>query len=335
MAKELPYFKFYSSEWMAGDITLEDFETQGVFINVCVVYWSRAGDVTLPRLKKRFRENPACIKTLIDEGFIKVDEDDNVSITFLDEQIDEWEQLAEKNRLNGQRGGRPRKKPPVNNKKPPGLSELTPPLPDDNPPVTGAKPKKSNKEEKREEEKKEEKSVARAHVKVKTREEFEDAVKKLFAQMDKMQYFAEFCEYWCAMDEINDCMAWQADPYFLSRLTMKVGSWVDRAEKTIKADKTHPFAEFIEIWMLETKPSRDYLKACENRLQNVNFSVKELTAAYYEDKKNNGINANIMKVIVALMKKKAKPKAKEVEQVEAGEKVSAEEIERIRKEKGI
>ena len=40
MAKDLPYFKFFCSEWNDGDITLEDFKTQGLFINICSYYWS-------------------------------------------------------------------------------------------------------------------------------------------------------------------------------------------------------------------------------------------------------------------------------------------------------
>jgi len=55
MAKDLPYFKFYSSEWNDGDITLEDMKTQGVFINVCSYYWSRGCHLEQPKLYKRFR----------------------------------------------------------------------------------------------------------------------------------------------------------------------------------------------------------------------------------------------------------------------------------------
>ena len=40
MAKSLPYFKFFCSEWSDGDITLEDYQTQGLFINICAYYWS-------------------------------------------------------------------------------------------------------------------------------------------------------------------------------------------------------------------------------------------------------------------------------------------------------
>ena len=41
MAKELPYFRFYASEWLEGDITLEDMATQGLFTNICAWYWHK------------------------------------------------------------------------------------------------------------------------------------------------------------------------------------------------------------------------------------------------------------------------------------------------------
>ena len=56
MARELPYFKFYTGEWANGSIVLEDFTTQGVFINICCWYWSKQGDVKTRHLKKKFPE---------------------------------------------------------------------------------------------------------------------------------------------------------------------------------------------------------------------------------------------------------------------------------------
>ena len=55
MAKELPYFKFFVSEWNDGDITLEDLETQGLFINLCSYYWSNGCKITLSKSIKKFR----------------------------------------------------------------------------------------------------------------------------------------------------------------------------------------------------------------------------------------------------------------------------------------
>jgi len=43
MAKELPYFKFEPAEYIAGDIQDCSFEAQGVFINICALYWIKQG----------------------------------------------------------------------------------------------------------------------------------------------------------------------------------------------------------------------------------------------------------------------------------------------------
>ena len=58
MAKELPYFKFFPSEYLQGSITLEDYEVQGFFINLCALYWNRDCDLCLKHVNKRLiREN--------------------------------------------------------------------------------------------------------------------------------------------------------------------------------------------------------------------------------------------------------------------------------------
>ena len=55
MARELPYFKFFVSEWNDGDITLESLECQGLFINICSYYWSNECDLTIEKLLKKFK----------------------------------------------------------------------------------------------------------------------------------------------------------------------------------------------------------------------------------------------------------------------------------------
>lgn len=109
MAKELPYFKFITSEWLDGEITLEELETQGLFINICALYWSKEGRVYLTKLKKRYRNaTQESFNSLIEEGFIQVNED-LVSISFLDEQLKERRAKSLTNSKNGKKGGRPRK----------------------------------------------------------------------------------------------------------------------------------------------------------------------------------------------------------------------------------
>lgn len=88
MAKDLPYFKFFCSEWTDGDITLEDYRVQGLFINVCSYYWSNNCDVSIVKLKKKFKQESETIDYLIKEDLIKVKGQD-ILISFLDEQLDE------------------------------------------------------------------------------------------------------------------------------------------------------------------------------------------------------------------------------------------------------
>lgn len=87
MARDLPYFKFYVSEWNDGSITLEDYYTQGLFINICSFYWSRECNVTKTHLYKRFKEKEI-IDNLIDLEIIKLD-NDKVVIEFLDNYLEE------------------------------------------------------------------------------------------------------------------------------------------------------------------------------------------------------------------------------------------------------
>ena len=75
MAKDLPYFKFFCSEWNDGDITLETYEHQGLFINICSYYWSNECNVNFDKLLKRFRGNDELIGDLSAAGLFKLDED--------------------------------------------------------------------------------------------------------------------------------------------------------------------------------------------------------------------------------------------------------------------
>ena len=118
MAKELPYFKFYVNDWLNGDITLEVFELQGLFINVCAYYWSKDCDLTYVNLLKKFRDNNDQIQMLIDCKVIKI-EKNHVSISFLNEQVQSKEVQKINNRKNGLLGGRPKKE--ITENKPNGL----------------------------------------------------------------------------------------------------------------------------------------------------------------------------------------------------------------------
>lgn len=138
MADSLPWFKFDAAKWITGDITLEDLEVQGVFINICSQYWFKGGKLSLSEIKRRLSAaKPTAFEALIERGIIAVSgpSGDEISISFLDEQIHERKSIAAQNSLNGARGGRPKSE-----NKPTALI-----------PLSETKAKKSREEEKREE----------------------------------------------------------------------------------------------------------------------------------------------------------------------------------------
>jgi hypothetical protein len=105
MAKGFHYFKFIATEWLTGDICFEDYELQGIFINVCAIYWHRNGDVTINELEKRLKTDR--LISLIDR-FISVNESGKITIKFLDEQLLDAGHISKVNSQNGSLGGRPK-----------------------------------------------------------------------------------------------------------------------------------------------------------------------------------------------------------------------------------
>ena len=108
MAKSLPYFKFYCSEWNDGDVTLEDYRTQGVFINICSYYWSQECDISEEKIQKRFKNCKKQIENLKKAEIIFF-VDGKLLIKFLKKQWAERDSAKHKNRANGLKGGRPKK----------------------------------------------------------------------------------------------------------------------------------------------------------------------------------------------------------------------------------
>lgn len=105
MAKELPYFKYFPSEWVTGDITLCSMETQGLFVNLCCYYWMKNCSMSLANAKQRFSKYEASLNELLKIGILKIDENENVVINFLDKQMNEFVNVSEKRSLSGALGG--------------------------------------------------------------------------------------------------------------------------------------------------------------------------------------------------------------------------------------
>lgn len=138
MALGLPYFKFIVTEWLTGDIVYEELEIQGLFINICAIYWQRNGILTVDDIEKRYKK-PEALKSLL-QHFISAN-DGKISIKFLDEQLSERGEKSVTNSKNGSLGGRPKGYKTLNKK------------PNANRTLTEPKANESHKEEEIEEEK--------------------------------------------------------------------------------------------------------------------------------------------------------------------------------------
>lgn len=104
VAKELPYFKFEPSQWENGNIQLCGFEAQGVFINVCSMYWQRLGNLPYKlAVQKICNGNATALDSLCEEEVIKVIDGD-ICIDFLNEQLSEFENTSKVNSQNALEG---------------------------------------------------------------------------------------------------------------------------------------------------------------------------------------------------------------------------------------
>ena len=108
MAREIPYFKFFTGEYLTGDITLCDINTQGVFVNICCYYWNKQGHYFLANAKQRFNDNIKEIDELVRKNIIKV-ENDMIQIDFLDAQLKERTMLHNNRVVAGRKGGKTKK----------------------------------------------------------------------------------------------------------------------------------------------------------------------------------------------------------------------------------
>lgn len=89
MSRDLPYFKFFTGEWLNGDIVLEDYELQGIFVNLCAFYWHRDCELSIDQACKKLRIVESKIWDLASAGVLELDEN-MVRIRFLDEQKNEF-----------------------------------------------------------------------------------------------------------------------------------------------------------------------------------------------------------------------------------------------------
>src|SRR5215204_1647036 len=106
MSKRLPYFQFEPAEYLTGDIMFCSLASQGLFSQICCLYWQRDCKLTFDQAKKRLN-NDDLFKELIGEAIIKI-QDGYVIINFLDNQHDNASKSSSKNSINGKKGAEKR-----------------------------------------------------------------------------------------------------------------------------------------------------------------------------------------------------------------------------------
>jgi len=111
MAKNFPFFKFIATEWMTGNISYETLAAQGLFINICALYWQRDCELTLKDIVKRYK-NPAELNDL-KGNYFDFNESGKISIKFLDEQYAETRELSRSRSESGRKGAAAREDKPV------------------------------------------------------------------------------------------------------------------------------------------------------------------------------------------------------------------------------
>lgn len=86
MSKELPYFKFFVSEWILGRIFDYPDKVQGAFIVAICHYWNKECDYNAIDFERKIGKKR--FKLLSELNFFEV-ENDKIKIPFLDEQFQE------------------------------------------------------------------------------------------------------------------------------------------------------------------------------------------------------------------------------------------------------
>jgi hypothetical protein len=107
---KLPFFKFFSKDWLSGNIQAHDMETQGVFINICARAWSEGGKIEAnhDRLSRLLRVNKqilaSALQLLVDDGLLVL-LDGCYSSKFILLQLEELSTLSKKRAVAGRKGG--------------------------------------------------------------------------------------------------------------------------------------------------------------------------------------------------------------------------------------
>ena len=86
MSEELPYFKFFPSQWIGGEINYLSKEDKGAFIDAVCHYWNKDCKMTYTKLSRRIGQKS--LDLLLEEELIQK-KGNQINIKFLDKQYNE------------------------------------------------------------------------------------------------------------------------------------------------------------------------------------------------------------------------------------------------------
>lgn len=227
MSKRLPYYQSEPAEYLAGDIMFCSYAAQGVFSVIRALYWQKDCKLTLTQVKKRIKGADEFIKELVEENIVKVN-DDNISISFLDEQFEKASGKSIANSENGKKGAAKR----WGNK---GVDSesIAPPLKDDSESIAFKEEEIRRKkiiEDKKKEEEKRKLITNRKQVFISQVTEINNQSIVL-----ELKDLNDFLDYWTEHGLNDKKMRFEKQTSFAPSRRMK--TWLTNKEKFKKNDK--------------------------------------------------------------------------------------------------
>ena len=108
---ELPWFKFNSDKWLAGNIQGYDMQTQGIFVNLCARIWQDGGEMQesdrlafIMHLDKQTLAN--AIHLLLDGDMLVRTDSGCLSSKFILLQLADMRDISSKRAVAGRKGGK-------------------------------------------------------------------------------------------------------------------------------------------------------------------------------------------------------------------------------------
>lgn len=91
--------RFDYQAWLSGTIMGQRYDVKGLFIDVCVYYWSEGCDLTLEKARNRFPiAGEDLWEALERSNVMKVWKNGKIRIDFLDKQWDQYEKISDAKR---------------------------------------------------------------------------------------------------------------------------------------------------------------------------------------------------------------------------------------------